>query len=56
MVHLLKNVGNNFLNYCCFIFPDFKFNDFKLDDFYDEIEVPSGEITWKLLHDVYKVT
>ena len=46
-VHLLKNVRNKLLNNLRFIFPHFKFNDFC-----DEINVPSGEITWKLLHDM----
>ena len=47
-VHLIKNIRNNFLNARRFIFPPFKF-----DKFYDDINVPGGEIRWKLLHDVY---
>ena len=43
-VHLLKNIRNNLLNSRRFIFPSFQ-SDF--------IVVPSGEITWKLLHDVH---
>ena len=30
------------------IFPQFNF-----DEFYDSINLDAGEITWKLLHDVY---
>ena len=47
-VHLVKNIRNNLLNARRFIFPPFKF-----DQFYDNINVPGGEIRWKLLHDVY---
>ena len=47
-VHLVKNIRNNLLNARRFLFPPFKF-----DGFYDPIDVPGGEITWKLLHDVY---
>ena len=47
-VHLLKNVRNNLLNSRRFNFPAFRFHDF-----YDDIDVPEGKITWKLLHDVY---
>ena len=36
------------LNSKRFIFPSFDFNKF-----YDGIHVPSGEISWKLLHDVF---
>ena len=49
-VHLLKNLRNNLLNNLRFIFPHFEFNDFC-----DEINVPSGEITRKLLHDIYEL-
>jgi len=47
-VHLLKNIRNNLLNSKRFIFPPFAF-----DQFYDEINVPGGEISWRLLHEVY---
>ena len=47
-VHLVKNIRNNLLNARRFIFPPFKF-----DQFNDDINVPGGEIRWKLLHDVY---
>ena len=47
-VHLMKNIRNNLLNARRFIFPPFQF-----DGFYDDIDVPGGEISWKLLHDVY---
>ena len=47
-VHLLKNVRNNLLNARRFNFPSFSFHEF-----YDDIDVPEGKITWKLLHDVY---
>ena len=47
-VHLLKNIRNNLLNARRFDFPSFSFHDF-----YDDIDVPSGKISWKLLHDVY---
>ena len=43
-VHLLKNVRNNLLRARRFIFPPFE-SSF--------ICIPPGEITWKLLHDVY---
>ena len=43
-VHLLKNARNNLLNSKRFIFPFFRSNF---------ITTPSGEISWKLLHDVY---
>lgn len=43
-VHLMKNIRNNLLNTKRFIFPSFK-SSF--------INIPSGEITWKLIHDVY---
>ena len=47
-VHLLKNIRNNLLNARRFDFPAFTFHEF-----YDDIDVPAGKITWKLLHDVY---
>ena len=47
-VHLLKNIRNNLLNAKRFLFPLFSFSEF-----YDDISVPGGEESWKLLHDVY---
>ena len=47
-VHLMKNIRNNLVNNRRFEFPSFSF-----DGFYDNITVPSGNISWKLLHDVY---
>ena len=44
----MKNIRNNLVNSGRFIFPPFSF-----DGFYDNIDVPGGEISWKLLHDVY---
>ena len=44
-VHLVKNVRNNLLNKKRFIFSNFNFADFD-----DEINVPSGEISWKVFH------
>ena len=29
------------------------FSQFNFDEFYDSINLDAGEITWKLLHDVY---
>ena len=48
-VHLMKNVRNNLLNNKRFIFPEFNFSGF-----YDDIVCESGEISWKLFHDVYE--
>ena len=39
---------NNVFNSQRFIFPSFKF-----DQFLDPIDVPGGEISWKLLHETY---
>ena len=47
-VHLLKSIGNSILISKRFTFPQFKF-----DEFYDSINLDSGEITWKLLRNVY---
>ena len=47
-VHLLKNIHNNLFNNRRFNFPSFSF-----DKFYDDINVPAGTLSWKLLHDVY---
>ena len=43
-VNLMKNIRNNLLNTKRFIFPSFKSSS---------INIPSSEITWKLIHDVY---
>ena len=48
-VHLIKNVRNNLLGRKRFLFPEFHF-----DGFEDNIDVPGGEISWKLLHDVHE--
>ena len=47
-VHLLKNIRNDLFNSKRFIFPQSNF-----DEFYDSINLDAGEVTWKLLHDVY---
>jgi len=44
-VHLLKNIRNNLLNCKRLIFPEFE-SEF--------IYLPAGEITWKLLHEVFE--
>ena len=44
-VHLLKNIRNNLLNSRRFIFPAFEYPRF--------ITLPAGEISWKLLHDIF---
>ena len=44
----MKNIQNNLFNSRRFIFPHFNF-----DEFYESINLDAGEITWKLLHDVY---
>ena len=47
-VRFLKNNRNNLLNAGRFIFPPFEFNHFL-----DNINAPDGEISWKLLNDVF---
>ena len=47
-VHLIKNIRNNLLAYRHFSFPEFSFKEF-----YDDLFVPEGNISWKLLHDVH---
>ena len=47
-VHLLKNICNNLLYAGRFIFPPFEFNNFL-----DKASLPGGEISWKLLNDVF---
>ena len=46
--HLLKSICNNLFNSQRFIFPSFKF-----DQFFDPVDIPGGEISWKLLHETY---
>ena len=46
-VHLIKNVRNNLLAKTRFIFPPFSFNGFQ-----EKLDVPGGEISCKLLHNV----
>ena len=48
-VHLIKSIRNNLLNNKRFIFPAFTFEKFN-----DLINVESGKISWKLLHDTYE--
>ena len=47
-VYLLKNIRSNLFNSQRFIFSSFKF-----DPIFDPINVTGGEISWKLLHEVY---
>ena len=49
-VHLIKNVRNNLLATKRLIFPPFSFNGFQ-----EKLDVPGGEISWKLLHDVHDI-
>ena len=44
---MVKNVRNNLLNRKRFLFPSFRFTGF-----YDDITVPGGDISWRLLHQV----
>ena len=48
-VHLVKNIRNNLLNRKRFLFPEFSFGDF-----YDNIKVKGGEVSWRILHQVYE--
>ena len=48
-VHLIKSIKNNLINNKRFIFPAFTFEKFN-----DLINVESGKISWKLLHDTYE--
>ena len=41
VVHLRKNIRNNLLNRKRFLFPAFSFSEF-----YDEVNVSGGEISW----------
>ena len=47
--HLIKNVRNNLLGKKRVVFPQFSFFEFD-----DNVIVNPGEISWKLLHDVYE--
>ena len=50
-VHLIRNVWNNLLaKKKTNIFPTFSF-----DGFQEKLDVPGGEISWKLLHDVHDI-
>ena len=48
-VHLIKNVSNNLLSKKRLAFPQSSFLEFN-----DDVIVNPGEISWKLLHDVYE--
>ena len=48
-VHLVKNIRNNLLAQKRIIFPPFQFMEFE-----DELIVPVGEVSWKLLDDVHE--
>ena len=48
-MHLLKNICKNLFNSLGFNFPSFEF-----DQFFDPIDASGGEISWKLLYEVYK--
>ena len=49
VVHLIKNVRNNLLNRKRFTFPSFEFLDF-----YDDIKIPEGYISWKIFYEIYE--
>ena len=44
----MKNKRSTLFNSRWFIFPQFNF-----DEFYDNINLDAGEITWKVLHNLY---
>ena len=48
-VHLMKNIRNNLVSTKRFIFPSFEFKGF-----YDQISVPAGDVSWRLLHKVHE--
>ena len=48
-VHLMKNIRNNLLNRKRFLFPQFSFHGL-----YDSVNVSGGEISWRMLHEVYE--
>ena len=47
--HMIKNVRNNLLNCKRSIFPAFEY-----DGFEDPVSFKSGQVSWKLFHDVFK--
>ena len=47
-VHLVKNIRNNLLGNKRFLFPGFEFFGFEQD-----VIMPGGELSWRLLHDVH---
>ena len=49
IVHLVKNIRNNFLSRKKFVFPEFSFDEFR-----DLIEILNGFISWKIFYDVYE--
>ena len=49
IVHLIKNIRNNLLNRKKFVFPSFKFSSFR-----DDVEVPEGYISWRMLYELYE--
>ena len=48
-VHLIKKIRNSLLNNKRFIFPPFIFQGL-----YDDVKVTGGEISWRMLHEVYE--
>ena len=46
-VHLVKIIRNNLLGNKWFLFPGFDFFGFEQD-----VTMPDGELSWRLLHDV----
>ena len=48
-VHLIKNVRNNLRSKKRLVFPQFSFFEFN-----EDVIVNSGEMSWKLLHDVHE--
>lgn len=48
-VHLMKNIRNNLLNRKRFLFPSFSFENLS-----DPINVPGGDISWQLFHQVFE--
>ena len=45
----IKNVRNNLLNYKRFIFPAFEY-----DSFEDPLSFKGGQVSWKLVHDIFE--
>ena len=48
-VHLIKNIRNNLLSYKRFLFPSLTFHAF-----IDIIDLQSGEMSWKIHHNVFE--